>query len=154
MVDVGAVSDFEDQRVRIVNAGNLEVGVLRWRDRFYAVHNRCPHQKGPVCLGIVSGRLGGAAPGSMEVDDETPVLACPWHGWEFELERGRALWDEAYAVKVMPVRIESGRVDLTVEAVDGAPILRELVDGLRAATSRDVALELEPHQIRSRSPAE
>ena len=46
----------------------------------------------------------------MEVDDETPVLACPWHGWEFELERGRALWDEAYAVKVMPVRIESGRV--------------------------------------------
>jgi nitrite reductase/ring-hydroxylating ferredoxin subunit len=109
-VDVGAVSEFEDRRFRVVRAGQHDVGVLKWRDRFYAVHNRCPHQKGPVCLGIVSGRLGGGAPGSMEVDDEAPVLACPWHGWEFELERGRALWDAAYAVKVLPVRVESGRV--------------------------------------------
>jgi len=113
-VDVGPVGDFEERRVRIVKAGNHEVGVLRWRDRFFAVHNRCPHQKGPVCLGTVSGRLGGAAPGSMDVDEETPVLACPWHGWEFELERGRALWDEGYAVKIVPVTIESGRVVLEV----------------------------------------
>ena len=111
-VDVGAVADFEDRRMRILRAGNHEVGVLRWRDRFFAIHNRCPHQKGPVCLGIVSGRLGSAAPGSMEVDEETPVIACPWHGWEFDLERGRALWDESYAVKVVPVQVESGRVFL------------------------------------------
>lgn len=111
-VDVGAVSDFDDQSLRIVTAGNHQVGVLRWRDRFYAVHNRCPHQSGPVCLGIVSGRLSSSAPGSMEVDDETPVLSCPWHGWEFELEGGRALWDPSYAVKVVPVRVESDRVVL------------------------------------------
>src|SRR3981081_2269406 len=103
-VDVGAVSDFEERRLRIVTAGNHKVRVLVWRDRFSSVHNRCPHQSGPVCLGIVSGRLSSQAPGSMEVDDETPVLACPWHGWEFELERGRALWDPSYAVKVVPVR--------------------------------------------------
>jgi nitrite reductase/ring-hydroxylating ferredoxin subunit len=110
MVDVGAASDFAERRVRIVNAGDREIGVLRWRDRFFAVHNRCPHQSGPVCLGIVSGRLTSHAPGSMEVDEETPVLACPWHGWEFELERGRALWDPSYAVRVVPVSVESGRV--------------------------------------------
>ena len=113
-IDVGAVADFEDHRMRILQAGIHEVGVLQWRDRFFAIHNRCPHQKGPVCLGIVSGRLSSGAPGSMEVDDETPVIACPWHGWEFELERGRALWDESYAVKVVPVRVESGRVVLEV----------------------------------------
>jgi nitrite reductase (NADH) small subunit len=113
-IDVGAVSDFEEHRVRIVNAGNHEVGVLRWGDRFFAVHNRCPHQSGPVCLGIVSGRLTSRSPGSMEVDEETPILACPWHGWEFELERGRALWDPDYAVKVVPVHVESGRVLLEV----------------------------------------
>src|SRR5439155_1071582 len=48
------------------------------------------------------------------VADEIPVLACPWHGWEFELERGHALWDENYALKVLPVSIESGRVLLDV----------------------------------------
>ena len=109
-VDVGAVSDFEDRRVRIVRAGSHELGVLRWDGRFFAMHNRCPHQKGPVCLGIVSGRLSGAAPGSMDVDELTPVIACPWHGWEFELEQGRALWDHTYKVKVVPVRVEDGRV--------------------------------------------
>ena len=41
-VDVGPVSDFEDRRFRIVQAQGREVGVLRWRDRFFAVHNRCP----------------------------------------------------------------------------------------------------------------
>ncbi len=117
-VDVGAVSDFEDRRVRIVKAQGREVGVLRWRDRFFAVHNRCPHQKGPVCLGIVSGRLMGAAPGSMDVDDEAPVLACPWHGWEFELQNGRALWDQSYAVRVYPVSVRDGRV--LVEVGKGA----------------------------------
>ena len=110
IVDVGAVGDFDDRRFRIVSAAGREVGVLRWHDRFYAVHNRCPHQKGPVCLGVVSGKLQGAAPGSMDVDEETPVLACPWHGWEFELERGRALWDESYAVKTMRVQVQDGRV--------------------------------------------
>ncbi len=114
IVDVGAVGDFDDRRFRIVAAGGLEVGVLRWRDRFYAVHNRCPHQSGPVCLGVVSGKLGGAAPGSMEVDEETPVLACPWHGWEFDLDRGRALWDESYAVKTMKVQVRDGRVFVEV----------------------------------------
>ena len=113
-VDVGAVSDFEEHRFRIVSVGNHELGVIRWQDRFFAVHNRCPHQSGPVCLGIVSGRLSGGAPGSMEVDEETPVLACPWHGWEFELERGRALWDPGYAVKVLPVHVELGRVVVEV----------------------------------------
>jgi len=50
----------------------------------------------------------------MEVDEETPVLACPWHGWEFELEGGRALWDASYAVKMVSVSVESGRVILEV----------------------------------------
>ena len=113
-IDVGAVADFEERQFRIVQAGAHEVGVLKWRERFFAIHNRCPLQKGPICLGIVSGRLSGSKPGSMEVDEETPVVQCPWHGWEFDLERGRALWEEGYAVKMVPVRVEGGRVLLEV----------------------------------------
>lgn len=113
-IDVGPIADFEERHFRIVTAGAYAIGVLRWRDRIFAVHNRCPHQQGPLCLGVVSGRLHGSVPGSMEVDEERPVIACPWHGWEFDLERGRALWEEGYAVKVVPVRIEDGRVLLEV----------------------------------------
>jgi nitrite reductase (NADH) small subunit len=112
--DVGPVADFEERHFRIVNAGGLEIGVIRWKNRFFAVHNRCPHQKGPLCLGIVSGRLVASEPGAMDVDDEVPIIACPWHGWEFDLERGRALWEEGYAAKVVPVRVEDGRVLLDI----------------------------------------
>jgi len=42
------------------------------------------------------------------------VIACPWHGWEFDLDRGRALWEDGYAVKVVPVRIKEGRVLLEI----------------------------------------
>ena len=33
---------------------------------------------------------------------------------EFDLARGRALWEEGYAAKVVPVRVEEGRVLLDV----------------------------------------
>ena len=116
--DVGSVADFEERRFRIVSTGGYEIGVLRWKDRFFAIHNRCPHQKGPLCLGIVSGRLIASAPGAMEVDDEVPIIACPWHGWEFDLERGRALWEDGYAAKVVPIRVEGGRVLLDIGRSD------------------------------------
>jgi nitrite reductase (NADH) small subunit len=108
--DVGALVDFVDREVRLVRAGRREVGIVRWDDRVYAISNVCTHQRGPLCLGTVSGRLTSALPGNMEIDDDTPVLACPWHGWEFDVRSGRALWDEHYAVRTYRVVIEDGRV--------------------------------------------
>jgi PAS domain S-box-containing protein len=40
-------------------------------------------------------------------------------------------------------RIESGRVDLKVQAVDGTPILVEQVTALRVATAREIVLEID-----------
>jgi signal transduction histidine kinase len=40
-------------------------------------------------------------------------------------------------------RIESGRVDLTIEAVDVTPMLRDQVEAMRGATSRDIVLEID-----------
>lgn len=43
---------------------------------------------------------------------------------------------------LMSSRIEAGRIDLTPEAVDLAPLLAERVDALRAATGREVDLRI------------
>lgn len=40
-------------------------------------------------------------------------------------------------------RIEAGRIDLTLGAVDATPILRELVIAVRAATARDITVEID-----------
>ena len=109
-VDVGALSDFGERDVRVVFAEGREIGIVRWGGSVYAVANVCPHQRGPVCRGMLGGRLTGSAPGTMEMDDDTPVLGCPWHGWEFDLRTGRALWDERYGVRTFPARVQNGRV--------------------------------------------
>jgi nitrite reductase (NADH) small subunit len=112
--DVGAVDDFAEREVKLVQAGRRDIGIVRWDGQVYAISNVCTHQRGPLCRGTLSGWLTASAPGTMEVDDDTPVLACPWHGWEFDVRSGRALWDERYAVRTYPVTVEDGRVYVTV----------------------------------------
>jgi nitrite reductase/ring-hydroxylating ferredoxin subunit len=38
------------------------------------------------------------------------VLTCPWHGWQFDLESGRALFDERIWVPRFEARIENGEI--------------------------------------------
>ncbi|HEY2620310.1 MAG TPA: Rieske (2Fe-2S) protein [Acetobacteraceae bacterium] len=112
--DVGAFAEFTDGRMCVIGVGGREIGIARWNGTVYAVSNRCPHQNGPVCAGILSGRLTAGAPGQLELDAEVPILACPWHGWEFDLRTGKALHDLRHRLHIFPVRVENGRtlVDL------------------------------------------
>jgi 3-phenylpropionate/trans-cinnamate dioxygenase ferredoxin subunit len=112
-VDIGGLDDFTPNSVALVNIGKLELGIIRWgEDEVFAVHNRCPHMAGPLCVGALGPRLAcpSGDPERLEVDDENPVLACPWHRWEFDVRTGRALWDPGYRMKTYPARIADGRV--------------------------------------------
>jgi nitrite reductase (NADH) small subunit len=42
------------------------------------------------------------------------VLRCAWHGWEFEIESGRALVDPKVRAKTFPVEVENGDVYVLV----------------------------------------
>ena len=110
-VDIGHVDDFVDKTVRLVTIEGREIGIIRWADEVYAVANLCAHQRGPLCRGAVTPRLqGGAKPGTMELDAGAPIIACPWHGWEFDVRTGQAVWDERYRVRTYSARVVEGRV--------------------------------------------
>jgi nitrite reductase/ring-hydroxylating ferredoxin subunit len=50
-------------------------------------------------------------PGTLALDDSKPVIACAWHGWEFDVRTGRAVWGKpSFRVRTYPVRVETGRV--------------------------------------------
>jgi nitrite reductase/ring-hydroxylating ferredoxin subunit len=115
-VDVGALDDFAEGTLRIVGVNGREVGIVRWKGDLHAIHNLCTHQSGPVCGGILSGRLTATRPGDMELDAATPILACPWHGWEFDVRSGRALHDGQHRLRKFPVRIAGGRVLVDIDA--------------------------------------
>lgn len=87
---VGRVSDFAPGEKRVITAGNRSIGVFRIRDKFYALANYCPHQGGPLCLGHLKPWVHVDDSGLPESDTETALVACPWHGWEYEISTGQS----------------------------------------------------------------
>src|SRR6185369_2523810 len=55
---------------RAVTLAGREIAIFNLGGRFLATDNRCPHQGGPLCDGIVAG----------------DSVVCPLHAWKFKLE--------------------------------------------------------------------
>jgi 3-phenylpropionate/trans-cinnamate dioxygenase ferredoxin subunit len=109
--DVGAIEEFQQHSVRIVDVAGREIGIVRWDDELFAVHNRCPHMAGPLCMGSLGPKLVcQGLPGDVDLDDRVPVIACAWHRWEFDARTGESLWDPGYRAKTFPVTLKAGRV--------------------------------------------
>ena len=108
--DLGSYEELERAGRLVARVEGREVGVVldRTRDRPVGIRNRCPHSGAPICLGTVRERVSGT-PGRYELTGE-PVLRCPWHGWEFDLETGRCRDDASYRVAVYPAEVRDGRV--------------------------------------------
>lgn len=89
---VGAVSEFELDRFRVLELDGRPVGVVRTDRGFFAVHNRCPHQGAEVCAGLLThGTLQASRPHEYVVAREASIVVCPWHRWEFDLATGRTI---------------------------------------------------------------
>lgn len=111
-VDVGAAADFAHGVPRIVQVGEREVGVVRWGERWFALRNHCPDQGGPLCAGAVRSALVAGPAGEhvdLALDEGRPVIACPWHHYEFDLQTGRELRGGRRAITYR-VTVEAGRV--------------------------------------------
>ena len=78
---------------RIVEVEGRSIGVFNVQGRYVAVLNVCPHELAPVCLGRLGGTTLPSAPGEWMWGREGEILACPWHGWEFDLLSGTCLTD-------------------------------------------------------------
>lgn len=119
-VHVGSRSELRDGTHRIVSLDDgTEVGVIAHGGGLYAYRNRCSHQGGPVCEGIV---IGSVAPrlgpdGDMlgeRFDDDDPHLVCPWHGVEFHLLTGECVTIPRARLRAYEVAVEDDQVYLIV----------------------------------------
>jgi nitrite reductase/ring-hydroxylating ferredoxin subunit len=99
---VGPVSDLPAGSRRIVTIGRRSIGVYNVDGHYFAIRNRCPHQGGPLCLGTTSGLATAVFP-----DDDAPavlmeregeIVKCPWHGWQFDMRTGEAIFGEGVRV--------------------------------------------------------
>ena len=73
-VKVCDVRDFEEGRAKIFCIDAERIAVYQHENKLYALHNVCKHQGGPLGEGkIIDG-----------------CITCPWHGYQYLPETGRA----------------------------------------------------------------
>ena len=101
-IEVGALNDIPRLGARVVRTRRGDIAVFRTQDDdVFALDDRCPHKGGPLSQGIVYGRK----------------VACPLHNWSIHLDTGEAVAPDEGCAARYPVRIENGRIFLSLLAL-------------------------------------
>ena len=80
---------------RLVEAEGQRIVLVRAGDAVYALADACAHKGGPLSEGKLSGTR----------------LACPWHGWHYDVKTGQCVFPgRGAAVPSYPVEIADGEI--------------------------------------------
>jgi nitrite reductase/ring-hydroxylating ferredoxin subunit len=107
---VGAHAELSASGRLVVDVGGRSVGVFEVDGELFALRNRCPHQGGPLCDGVVMPALlcelsADGIPREY-LDEKQKVICCPWHGVEFDLRTGECLADPSQRVRTYATYVE------------------------------------------------
>jgi len=99
-LDAGPADAVPVGRAKIVRLPEgREAAIFRTTEGFFALSNACSHQMGPLGEGCV--RDG--------------YVRCPWHGYEFDLQTGRAPAPFKDSVPAYRLRVDGGRLLISPE---------------------------------------
>ncbi len=93
---------------KLVTVKGRPIAIFNLAGEFYGLFNKCPHQGGSLCDGVVTGLLQSSQPGSFSYSRQGEIIRCPWHGWEFDIRTGQSYCDpgrimtKSYNVDVLP----------------------------------------------------
>ena len=92
---VASLDEVPAGQPKVVELDGIRVVLARVGDAVYACGDVCTHRGGP----LGEGKLNGAR------------LACPWHGWMFDVRTGQCVFPgRGVSVPSYPVRLEAGEV--------------------------------------------
>jgi nitrite reductase/ring-hydroxylating ferredoxin subunit len=104
---VDAIGDGE--RV-IADVAGREIAVFHTNGEFHALSNYCTHQGGPACEGLLSGTLEVGEDDELVWRREDRIVACPWHGWEFDVTDGSHTASDDYRLPTYDVHVLDGEL--------------------------------------------
>jgi nitrite reductase/ring-hydroxylating ferredoxin subunit len=138
---VASVEEIPPGGRKIVEVGGRSIGIFNVRGEFFALRNRCPHQGGPLCVGKTWGLVTGDLPGQFEFSRKGEILACPWHGWEFDMRTGQSWCDpQKLRVRAYQVSVEPGAT-LVADAPDPDAPEEGMVKGPFMAETYPVSID-------------
>ena len=124
---IAKVSDVPPGSRKLVTVKGRPIAVFNLGGEFFGLLNRCPHQGGGLCEGVLTGLVEADRPGEYRYSRIGEIIRCPWHGWEFDVRTGQS-WCE-------PDRIQTKQY--TVEVKHG----QSLVEGPYVAETIPVSVE-------------
>jgi 3-phenylpropionate/trans-cinnamate dioxygenase ferredoxin subunit len=98
-VDVVALADIPSGRGLPVRVGGHSIALFKVGEAVHAIENACPH----AGSALAGGRLSGC------------IVRCPSHGLPFDVRDGCMPGNEALRVAVYAVRVDDGRVGISIE---------------------------------------
>ena len=112
---VGTLAQLEEQDRLFAEVAGREVCVFHTPAGPRAYENHCSHLGGPVCQGKLVPKVTAVLDEQKAIveerfDREQMRIACPWHGWEFDLETGRSVIDRRVRLRRFDVVEEQGEL--------------------------------------------
>jgi nitrite reductase (NADH) small subunit len=105
-IEIGTLDDIPRQGARVVRRADGDIAVFRTLDdEVFALRDKCPHKGGPLSQGIVHGNK----------------VACPLHDWKISLDTGLAVAPDEGCAARFPVRIDGGKIFLSLTPEEGCP---------------------------------
>ena len=112
---VAPVSEIPPGERKLFTVKGRPIAIFNLQGAYYGMFNRCPHQGGSLCHGVVTGLIESPTPGAYVFTRKGEIVRCPWHGWEFDIRTGKSYCDpekiktRAYPVETVPgTRIVEG----------------------------------------------
>jgi len=97
--EVGRIADIPRRGARCVDTPRGRIAIVRTvDDQVFAIADRCPHKGGPLSQGIV----------------HDASITCPLHNMVVSLETGEARAPDEGRVRTWPIKVEHGRILLSV----------------------------------------
>jgi nitrite reductase/ring-hydroxylating ferredoxin subunit len=123
-VRIGPESELEPGERKCLSIDGTEIVVINLDGEYFAVRSFCPHMGGPVGRGATYDE-NPSAPKATEstrsgcdVDSAEPdggqTIACPFHGWRFEVETGASTFSEKKRVRTYEVETVNDEIYVDV----------------------------------------
>jgi nitrite reductase (NADH) small subunit len=104
--NIGPLDNIPPQGARRLcfGQGGKPIAVFRTAgDHVFALVDECPHKKGPLSEGLISG----------------DTVTCPLHSWVIHLQDGRARPPDEGGTQAIPVRVIAGEIHVGVPRANG-----------------------------------
>ncbi len=107
---VATVNEIPPGARKLVTVLGRPIAVFNLSGEYFGLFNRCPHQGGPMCEGILTGLIQSDEPGRYQYSRRGEILRCPWHGWEFDVRTGQSFCEPGkVSVRGYPVEVADGQ---------------------------------------------